>query len=357
MYSEANIAILCLQLIGGHIGIPLLIFTFIFMRRRRSLVVVHFCISWIIFSISNTLLLYGPTPLDALTSQGICLLAIAAADGSTAMTTLSTFNLLLHLYLCLIRPAWFSQPQTKHRIKYFLSCTPYVLFFIFFFQTYAWSAPTSGVEGPNTFSLHFCTDTGLIWAPGYFFAVALMGLGALLDILIVVTLIQKRSGPITEKKHFTDILIRMSLFTVYRTIYMVLYIVVTLGNGGHIKVGKTELSNLSQVVGYVKAANPLLVVLILGTKSDVLEFWGIKTPSRFRTHYTPCQEALNSGKATRCTCEKFDDPDELDDAVHDMAEMIKRRDVESGRDFDWGKSEGTSTDVTLRGHSINNVEY
>lgn len=36
---------------------------------------------------------------------------------------------------------------------------------------------------------------------------------------------------------------------------MVLYVVVTLGNGGHIKVGKTELNNLSQVVGYVKAAS------------------------------------------------------------------------------------------------------
>ncbi|KZT35757.1 hypothetical protein SISSUDRAFT_1050960 [Sistotremastrum suecicum HHB10207 ss-3] len=140
---------------------------------------------------------------------------------------------------------------------------------------------------------------------------------------------------------------------------MALYMVLTLGNGGHIKVGKAELTNLSHVVEYVKAANPLLVVLILGTKSDVLRFWGIRIPSRFRTHYTPCQEALDSGKTTRCTCEKFDDPNELDDTVHDMVVMIERRDMERGRNVEWERSEGTSTDVTLGVHSAgtSNVGY
>ncbi|KZS91452.1 hypothetical protein SISNIDRAFT_467699 [Sistotremastrum niveocremeum HHB9708] len=140
---------------------------------------------------------------------------------------------------------------------------------------------------------------------------------------------------------------------------MALYMVLTLGNGGHIKVGKAELNNLSHVVEYVKAANPLLVVLILGTKSDVLRFWGIRIPSRFRTHYTPCQEALDSGKTTRCTCEKFDDPNELDDNVHDMVGIIGRRDIESRRKADSGRAENevTYTDTTLFEHSSGSVRY
>ncbi|KZS91474.1 hypothetical protein SISNIDRAFT_487446 [Sistotremastrum niveocremeum HHB9708] len=109
--------LLTLQIVGGHVGLPILLVTFCFVKRKRSMVVIHFCISWIIFSISGSLQSYTPIPLHLITSQGLCLLSQAADDGATIMTALSTLSLLLNLYLCLVRPSWFVNPNYRPWIE------------------------------------------------------------------------------------------------------------------------------------------------------------------------------------------------------------------------------------------------
>ncbi|KZT34831.1 hypothetical protein SISSUDRAFT_241627 [Sistotremastrum suecicum HHB10207 ss-3] len=153
---------LSLEILGGHIGLPLLLIAFQFVKHKRSPVVFHFCVTWIIFSVAGSMTVYGPTPLEALTSQGLCLLTQAADDGATIMTSLATLSLLLNLYFCLIQPSWYVDRQWRKRVELTLAYTPYVGFFIFFFQTYAWSAPISGQPGKSTFSDNFCNFTGCV---------------------------------------------------------------------------------------------------------------------------------------------------------------------------------------------------
>lgn len=46
-----------LQLAGGHVGLPILVLIFIFSRRvHRPASVVNFCLTWILYSVSYSLL-------------------------------------------------------------------------------------------------------------------------------------------------------------------------------------------------------------------------------------------------------------------------------------------------------------
>lgn len=46
-----------LHIVGGHIGLPILVLTFIISKRaKRSITVINFCITWILFSVSYCLL-------------------------------------------------------------------------------------------------------------------------------------------------------------------------------------------------------------------------------------------------------------------------------------------------------------
>jgi hypothetical protein len=50
-------AFLALQILGGHVGIPLMLLTIFFSRQiMRHPIFVNFCATWILFTLSYTLL-------------------------------------------------------------------------------------------------------------------------------------------------------------------------------------------------------------------------------------------------------------------------------------------------------------
>ncbi|KZT31864.1 hypothetical protein SISSUDRAFT_643949 [Sistotremastrum suecicum HHB10207 ss-3] len=109
---------LAIQLLGGHIGLPLLIITFFFMKKSRSIVVTQFCVSWVIFSVSFSLLMYRTTPLKAESSQGLCLLSEAMTNGAVVMTSLSTLTFLLNLWFSILRPSWYVNEDSRHNVEF-----------------------------------------------------------------------------------------------------------------------------------------------------------------------------------------------------------------------------------------------
>ncbi|KZT32789.1 hypothetical protein SISSUDRAFT_485903 [Sistotremastrum suecicum HHB10207 ss-3] len=218
---------LAIQIIGGHIGLPFLILTFLWLNVARSKVVVHFCVSWIVFSVSYSLLIYVSLPLEAPSTQGICLLSDAMTNGALIMTSLSTFALLLNLWFGILQPLWFQAHRFKNGVESLLISIPYVGFFATFFATYTISAPASGIPNPNTFSDTYCLSLGNMWIAVDLISISILGLATLLDILILWSVFRK---PMYNKTSSAarKFLIKLSLFGAYRAASLVLSLVVSI---------------------------------------------------------------------------------------------------------------------------------
>ncbi|KZS91471.1 hypothetical protein SISNIDRAFT_467712 [Sistotremastrum niveocremeum HHB9708] len=321
--STANRPVLLtLQIVGGHVGLPVLLVTFLFVKRKRSIVVIHFCISWIVFSVAGSL-------LQQMTVPQLCKPSLSIARKltlKTGRTALATLSLLLNrqrydacvvqLYFCLTRPSWFVKSNSKRWVEKTLAYTPYFGFGIFFFQTYAWSAPVSGEVATSTFNAQFCTTKGNIWVPSYFLAIGVLGVATLLDGSVA----SARYASFFVSSSDTGLIAQLNG---YRAVYLVMYIIMTIESGQSLH-GNAEraLQTLGITVQYVQAATALVAFLVLATKSvgifahsvkDVLAVWGIRVPDRWRTHYASCENARAMKAGASCICDTVDQRQEIDE--------------------------------------------
>jgi len=75
-----------LHIIGGQIGLPIIIVTFLLAKNvNRHPTLVNFCITWIIYSVSYCLLIYSGVPRDGPASGHICLVQAAMCHGAPTM--------------------------------------------------------------------------------------------------------------------------------------------------------------------------------------------------------------------------------------------------------------------------------
>ncbi|KZT31848.1 hypothetical protein SISSUDRAFT_1067410 [Sistotremastrum suecicum HHB10207 ss-3] len=210
---------LAIQVIGGHIGLPLLIVTFLLMKNSRSIVVIHFCASWVIFSVSFSLILYRTTPLEAASSQGLCLLSQAMTNGAAVMTSLSTLTLILNIWFSILRPSWYEKKEIRYNVECLLAYSPYIAFLAPFFVTYALSAPSDGQQGDNTFSSDYCLNSGDMWIAVDAISIAILGIATFLDAIVLWSVFRRaQAEPPSEIKYLHRMIIKLSLFSIYRIV-------------------------------------------------------------------------------------------------------------------------------------------
>ncbi|KZT34759.1 hypothetical protein SISSUDRAFT_245261 [Sistotremastrum suecicum HHB10207 ss-3] len=115
-----------IQILGGQIGLPLLLLTFIFSRSvRRDIVVGNFCLTWMISSVSFSLVMYSTLLGERAVSSGLCLLQSVLIEACQAMTAVSTFSLAFNLWMVMQRPRLTAQLKWQ-----MLLCLPsYIVFF------------------------------------------------------------------------------------------------------------------------------------------------------------------------------------------------------------------------------------
>ncbi|KAF8519065.1 hypothetical protein JB92DRAFT_2828568 [Gautieria morchelliformis] len=134
-----------LHVVGGHIGIPCILFTILGNRTvTRHPVFVNFCITWMCYSASYILLLYAGQIYNMSPPSSLCFIQGAMIYASGGMIGVSTFIFVLHLVasqlFLVVRGAVYPNPQfTWNRLCLAaVIVAPYMVFFAAF---------TAGVMG------------------------------------------------------------------------------------------------------------------------------------------------------------------------------------------------------------------
>ncbi|KAH9898215.1 hypothetical protein C8Q73DRAFT_391279 [Cubamyces lactineus] len=96
---------LTIQLAGGHIGLPILVATFLFCKTaKRHPTVVNFCVIWILYSIIYCLLLYGGPNLQANPPHALCLAQAAMNYGAPPMAVVAGLGVVLQVWSTFVEP-------------------------------------------------------------------------------------------------------------------------------------------------------------------------------------------------------------------------------------------------------------
>ncbi|KIP05344.1 hypothetical protein PHLGIDRAFT_155474 [Phlebiopsis gigantea 11061_1 CR5-6] len=148
--SYLRTAYFALQLGGGHIGLPLLILIFVSSRRvYRPASVINFCSTWVVYSVSYSLLLYTDRRPPSFT---LCLAQSAMIHGAPPMAVVAGLGVVLQVYSTFQLP-WQCRclaplSRLPRWILVLLIVTPpYLVFAVF-----ATSAAFTGLKDPPSLS-------------------------------------------------------------------------------------------------------------------------------------------------------------------------------------------------------------
>lgn len=106
----------------------------IFISRKvvRHPVFINFCMTWMIFSVSYTLLLYAGQINNRFPNFTLCLVQSAMIYGSPAMGSISVLMFVLHLYLVLRESIYKAPPRWPKLRLISMLAAPYVAFLVVF---------------------------------------------------------------------------------------------------------------------------------------------------------------------------------------------------------------------------------
>ncbi|KAF8531959.1 hypothetical protein JB92DRAFT_2845515 [Gautieria morchelliformis] len=307
-----------LQLIGGHIGLPILLLFSIFSRTaQRDLTFLNFCLTWIFSSITFSVGLYrlgqansisGP-PLPFIHSGQECLNQAALVSGAQAMTDTAMCALIVQLWLDF--RAAIHGPRSPRQIRWTratLLAAPYVALLAF-------SLPALGA------SVIFVRPGGLLASQMSFYCMLLeenaFGIShhhaflipqyTVLFSILIVTLIFDACIIHILYRHWRffqrtggkalgvplPVTFRVIIFCAYRLVVAVAYVTTMLNAQGiHVLTSGPDIFSLSDLRGedhfevptyfmpvwvdMLQAGTPLVAFLIFGTSKeflDALMFW------------------------------------------------------------------------------------
>ncbi|KAI0796273.1 hypothetical protein BC629DRAFT_1592504 [Irpex lacteus] len=89
-----------LQILGGHVGIPIILLTYSITGIRRHPLVENFLVTWVIYTTSLCLLLYTGNQFTFSTLQTICNIQASLIYGSTIMAAFSALAFIFNLWSC-----------------------------------------------------------------------------------------------------------------------------------------------------------------------------------------------------------------------------------------------------------------
>ncbi|KAI0830493.1 hypothetical protein BC628DRAFT_872170 [Trametes gibbosa] len=270
---------LTIHVLGGHIGLPLLVATFLFSKTaKRHTTIINFCVIWILYSIIYCLLggrLYGGTRLQEDPPYALCLTQAAMNYGAPPMAVVAGLAVVLQIWSTFVEPWKEARLVNIPRwVKLFAIIAPPYLIFIGFSLT----AGYYGYQNPDWVQVKNGLYCGLRHGSFEMLAVPIF-CGALVLCIIgfeVATIIRyfrgrrliKRVFPLVEPK-------QPSLSPWCRAAFFLVYAALTLG------VCIMDMKQDASVFGYmIQAALPLAASLIFGLQKDVIQSWMFWNHSR-----------------------------------------------------------------------------
>ncbi|KAF8531770.1 hypothetical protein JB92DRAFT_2848746 [Gautieria morchelliformis] len=248
-----------LQIIGGHIGLPILLIFSIFPKKtRRNVTFLSFCFTWILSSITFSIGLYRLGPASR------CLIQAALVPGTQAMTDTAMCSLIVQMWLD-IRAAIYG-PRKPGQIR---------------------RTRIAAVERAFIFSqlnfYCFLSLSRILVLCQYILLFVILMVTLILDVCIIRILYRhwrffRRTG---EKglQISLSVILRVIFFCVYRVVVAVAYVATMLSAWRMLIPSGPKGIGLSFIpvwVDMLQAGTPLVAFLIFGTSKeflDALMFW------------------------------------------------------------------------------------
>ncbi|KAF8462491.1 hypothetical protein JB92DRAFT_3150376 [Gautieria morchelliformis] len=295
---------LALQMIGGHIGLPILLLFSIFPKKApRNLIFLNFCYTWTFSSIIFCIGLYrlGPAsiaylPLPFIHSDEECLAQGALVSGAQVMTDTAMCALIIQLWLD-IRAA-IHGPRTPGQIRWTIAAllvAPYVSLLAFLLPTLGPANFSSGgpLASQGSFYCAILEKNAFLLSQ-YTVMLSILMVTLIFDVCIIHILYRhwrffRRTG---ENGHQVSLsmVLRVIIFCVYRVVVAVAYMATVLR-----VLGIGALSGLNGVwVDMLQGGTPCVAFLIFGMSKEFLDasmFWrrfnSILNTLMFRRRRTP----------------------------------------------------------------------
>jgi len=273
------IVFLALQIIGGQVGVPFILFT-VFLSPdtvRRHACFVNFCISWLIYSVSYVLLLYGGQIDTPDPPHSLCLAQTALTYGAGPMASLASFIFVLQIYVALSAALSEHNVHKPARHPKFtivaMLAAPYIVFFVIILAVliYGHAHPTTIVR--THFYCRVSTRAFSVVPPAVsaIFAVLAVTVELLIARRVYSTWHTFRQLNTSNNGINLSLLIRAALFSICCILGIML-------------CGALLANTSNPAPGIVIAFLPMAVFLMFGTQLDMLRAWGLwRDEDRTRT--------------------------------------------------------------------------
>ncbi|KDQ31074.1 hypothetical protein PLEOSDRAFT_1111659 [Pleurotus ostreatus PC15] len=258
-----------LHLAGGHIGLPILLLTFIFAKNVvRHPTLLNFCITWIIFSISYCIRLYSSIYHNVTTDSFDCKVQAIMVHGAPPMAAVAGLFVVIQVFTALYFPSPPSPLKPRWPATLWLLLTlilPYVAFCMF-------ALPTAILieqypESLISLNALYCTTDKepfrRFGVPMFCTVILVLVIGLELAIGVRYCLIRSRISrvfPLANRQTSASMCARVGIFNAYS--------IITLSAGIFFLSG-TE----SPWPFMVQAALPLTAVIVFGTQRDLFITW------------------------------------------------------------------------------------
>jgi len=266
---------LALHIAGGYVGLPILVLTFFLSKRvHRPVTVINFCIAWIIYSISYTLLFYGGYHEGETPPFTLCLTQAAMIHGAPPMAAVAGFGVVVQAYTIFQLPWQNWHPDWVFRIPGWLLTTLIILPPYLVFIAFSVSSAILGLRHPEDLSstehlrIH-CTFKKQL-GPFEQFAVPGFCAGVLVMIITleVMAIVKYCRGWRKIKLVFPLASRRPSLSPWFRISLFSLYSLVVLGS-----CISYLFQDFTPAVYMIQASLPFVATIIFATQTDIMSAW------------------------------------------------------------------------------------
>lgn len=250
---------------------PILVLTFLLSKKvSRHPTIVNFCVTWILYSISYCLLIYGGYNKNVHPPQSLCLIQSALLYGAPTMAVVATLVLVMEIWSAFYpacEPAFFA--SLPHGMRLFITLSlPYLILLIFTLAAaYVAASNPEKVDAANGLTCSIHVDHFERFTTSIFCTVVLLTVTAF-EVAIAVKCyrgwreIKDVCPDAAVRKPSLSPCFRATVFLVYSWIAFGACIIVM-----------TSPENRDRFSFMAQAALPLTAFIVFSTQKDVAGVW------------------------------------------------------------------------------------
>lgn len=267
--SRFKTSYFALHIAGGHIGMPILVLLFIVSKRvHRPASVINFCVTWVIYSVAYSLLMYTGYHGEEHPPFKLCLTQAAMIHGAPPMAAVAGIGIVLQAYSTFQFPwqhrrtAWLSK-MPRCILLLFIMTPPY-----FTFGSFAIAAAVAGLQRPEVVKpqtrLYCSLEQGTGALEDFVGPVFCTILVAIIVMLEVAMILQYWYGWFRVKHVFPLASRKPSLSPWLRVSFFTLYSIATL------LTSVSYLTRYASPLPYmIQASLPMVATLVFGSQLDI----------------------------------------------------------------------------------------